>query len=655
MEAEFITVREIFIGRSEHGDVRIPLDALLTHLVALGSTGSGKTVLCKSIIEEVALNGVPVIAVDPQGDLASLAIPSEDGSKEFTDNVEVAIFTPASDSGIPICINPLAKVEEDVGRYAAVVSGALCQLIGYDTTKEIGQTVESYLYSLLKDLWSRGERIRDFRKLARIVAEERKESLLTEGERRTLARRIRLLATERRALLFGYGVPLDIDLLRGERRISVIYLNTLPSQAEKSFFVSFLVSSLYDWMLKHPSDELQLLFYIDEVAAYMPPDPYTPPSKRILRTLFKQARKYGIGCMMATQNPADVDYKAFSQFGIWALGKLTTKQDVGKVKLALDSIGCDPDIIRKLPSLSPPSMILFAPGLFGIAEVDVRRLYTRHMTLTDEDVKRIVSPELRELMKQHMISPGEEEIEEDLISEHLQDSIRCFELQDLCDDLNMNRDMVRAAIRDLMQRGLVREERVGRKTYYFWASHGLSPRRGVFGAVLAASPSIGIERAEKIARAEIGILSKEKLVDLRAVNLPFWAISVDYPVDEGLILKRRRYYTKRIYISGTDRKFLAVDKGKLRMCDEIDVEAYEGVDKIAELNKIPPSNLENLVYPSVTSADAMRYVRKKLRVNPRDAELCFIPFWRAEFHDERKGAKRILHFDALTSSKFELI
>jgi DNA helicase HerA-like ATPase len=120
--------------------------------------------------------------------------------------------------------------------------------------------------------------------------------------------------------------------------VNIIYLNTLNKEADKHFFIATLGRQLYEWMLRHPKNDPQLIFYVDEIAPYLPPHPYNPPPKDSLQLLMKQARKYGVSNLIATQNPADIDYKAMAQANTWVLGRMMTKQDISKVHHLLKSL-----------------------------------------------------------------------------------------------------------------------------------------------------------------------------------------------------------------------------------------------------------------------------------------------------------------------------
>lgn len=424
-----MTDKFLKIGFTEDGDFKYPINTLNKHFVALGSSGSGKTVFCKNIIEEAALNNVPAIVVDPQGDLGSLSIIDDNTDEKiketFKKNISVTIFTPTSSKGIPICINPLnlpkSKLDkEEMVSILGQTSNALCELIGYDLSKDDGKSAQALFYLIFEYSYRNKIKLGSFNNLIQLLndlpTKLKKESsnfISSKQEFDKIIKRLKFLTVGDKELLFEYGVHLDIDLLLGKKnkknsktQVSVINLNSLESQDDKAFFISILTTKLYEWMLLNPSKDLQAIYYIDEISTYLPAGALKPVCKPILTLLYKQARKYGVGCIMSTQNPGDVDYKAFSQFGSWGIGRLTTQQDRDKIKDAIISIAKDSasDIIDKLPSLKPGNFILFSPDAAkGANEIKVRRLYTKHITLNDKDIKEITDDSIREEYSPYMI------------------------------------------------------------------------------------------------------------------------------------------------------------------------------------------------------------------------------------------------------------
>ncbi len=419
---------QLFIGtdRAEPGRaIHLSSKTLLRHAMSLGSSGSGKTVFCKAITEEVLRAGIPAICIDPQGDLCSLALRLQDTeflrekgvdpalATELQQRIDPVIFTPASRKGVALSADPVSGDVTDLPsseRVYAVTGMAtmIVSLLGYDLDSDDGAGLTAVFDRALTGLDKRGQFPRtldDFTRWLINLDDAGRDEYTRYLDARKLEQACQKLArldVGARRLLFHEGLSLDIDLLlgRGERaaavpgktRLSVIYLNTLNSQEDKEFFVAALTERLYAWMLRNPSSAPQVLFYIDEVAPFIPPV-RKPACKPALSLMFKQARKYGVSCLMATQNPADVDYKAMAQFGTWALGRLTTRQDMAKVQptvKALDPVQVD-QIMTELPALKPGQFILISPDNFdSTRRLQTRWLLTPHETLDDDRIERAV-------------------------------------------------------------------------------------------------------------------------------------------------------------------------------------------------------------------------------------------------------------------------
>lgn len=410
--------RKLHLGRDSTGrPVELPVALLKRHMVILGASGSGKTVLGKCVLEEAALNGIPAIIIDPQGDLASLALPGAPDDmlshgtdparlSEYLGKVEFRTFTPASSKGIPLSASPLQLPpadlpEEEKIRSLDLVCSSLALLLGYDTEAEEGKAVKSLLYEVFEYAWRRGRPFRDFDSLSMFIMElpqelvERTAALVSDKDKAKLARNLRFMNVGMNQLLFSFGVPVSAEVFLkpaapGRVPVNIIYLNTLASDEHKQFFVTMIAREVYDWMLRNPSEEPQLVLYIDEVGPYIPPNPYMPPAKDILRMLFKQGRKYGVSCMMSTQNVADVDYKAMAQAATWALGRMMTVQDIEKVKQIIKAINAaNPDaILSALPQLKTGEFVLICPDVFPAAiKMKSRWLYSKHVTLEEEKLR----------------------------------------------------------------------------------------------------------------------------------------------------------------------------------------------------------------------------------------------------------------------------
>ena len=409
--------------------------SLLRHVMALGSSGSGKTVLSKVLVEEVTRQGVPAICIDPQGDLCSLALAMQDPQKltekglspedaqKFMENTEVVIFTPASRKGIGLSADPLNSDPSQLTGHDRIqsissIAGMLVSVLGYDLDSDDGEGLAAVFDQALTNLSEMGRFPRSLKEFTSYFGElddetEAQFANLMDTKKLTAARRkMSRLDVGARSLLFHEGLPISIDLLLGrgqyapedpsKTRISVIYLNTLNSSEDKEFFIAAIVEQLYSWMLKNPSTDPQALFYIDEVAPFLPPV-RKPACKPGLQLLFKQARKYGIACLMATQNPGDVDYKAMAQFGTWAIGRLTTRQDLKKVQptiKSLDPVNSDA-VMEELPSLKAGQFLVISPDNFAeTRRLRTRWLYTVHKTLDEDQIQALCDQRWRQQFDQ---------------------------------------------------------------------------------------------------------------------------------------------------------------------------------------------------------------------------------------------------------------
>ena len=364
-----------------------------THAVCVGMTGSGKTGLLIDLIEEAALDQIPTLVIDPKGDLANilLAFPdlapadflpwveadaakregitlealAERTAKKWKDGlaasgqsperiarlkaaVDMAVYTPGSRAGRPLAMlesleAPSAAVLDDPEarreRIESLVSGILA-LAGVDA--EPGRSREHVLLAAIVDaLWKSGQKI-DFGTLVRAIPAppvERVgfldlENFFPAGERFQLASRLNTVAAAPGFEDWLAGEPLDVGRLlwtaEGKPRVSVVSIAHL-NDAQRMAFVTLLAGQTVAWMRSQGgTSSLKALFLMDEVFGYVPPTA-NPPSKGPILTLLKQARAFGLGVVLATQNPVDLDYKGLSNAGIWFLGRLQTARDKARV------------------------------------------------------------------------------------------------------------------------------------------------------------------------------------------------------------------------------------------------------------------------------------------------------------------------------------
>ena len=387
---------------------------LTTHAVCVGMTGSGKTGLCVGVIEEAALDGVPSIVIDPKGDLANLMLTfpalapadfrpwineddaakagvapddyaksqaelwtkgladwGEDGARiqRLRDAAEFAIYTPGSDAGLPVSVlgsfaPPADRSDaEAVGDQIGAIATGLLALLGIDADP-IKSREHILISSILGASWANGQALDIPALIAQIqqppfakIGVLELDSFYPQKERFELALALNNLLAAPGFQLWLQGAPLDVgQLLRtpaGKPKVAIFSIAHL-SDAERMFFVTLLLNAVLAWMRgQSGTSSLRALVYMDEIFGYFPPVG-EPPSKKPLLTLLKQARAFGVGVLLATQNPVDLDYKGLSNAGTWLIGRLQTDQDKQRVLDGLEGAsgqsGLDRGELEKLIS-----------------------------------------------------------------------------------------------------------------------------------------------------------------------------------------------------------------------------------------------------------------------------------------------------------------
>ena len=437
-------LNKLEIGTRNGDKFLFPEFILKRHLACFGSSGSGKTVASKVIIEELAINGIPVIAFDLQGDVSSLGqladyekVKVKGISKgkidSFKNNVEVVIWTPLIDNGIPICLNPLRFNEIidlnsiDKRRYIGSTAQNITNVLGFDIEKNDGQVVSAILE--ITFLYADKENIAlpNFKSVSNLIADppakitDSLDEIASKSLISKLIKRINLLCLSSKTLLFENGTPASIDILLGKdqknekTRLSVIYLNSLQTSEEKEFFIASIVQSLYTWMMKNTESKnengLECALFIDEIAPYIPPVKKTA-CKNSLEMLFRQGRKYGVSSIIATQSPGDIDYKAIGQFSNFLIGSLNTKQDIAKVKNRLEANSQKKanEIIRSIPALEPGEFFFISPDAYDeVIKIKVRWLLTDHIIIKENDISPLTCQELKNFYATEKMGKLEEE------------------------------------------------------------------------------------------------------------------------------------------------------------------------------------------------------------------------------------------------------
>ena len=366
---------------------------LVTHGAVLGMTGSGKTGLCLGLLEEAAMDNIPAIVIDPKGDMPNLLLTfpkfkgldfepwvNEDDARkkgetvpefasgvaqmwkkgiaewgqsgervaQMREQVDINVFTPGSKAGIPVSILssldvPPFEVMDDgelLGERIESTVSSLLSLVGVDADPI--QSPEAVLLSaIFQHSWSNEESL-SLESLIRNIQRPQfgkvgvidVESFYGEKARQKLALKFNNLLASPGFSTWLEGPPLDIQRMmytpEGKARVSIFSIAHL-SDTERMFFVSLLLNQMLGWMrAQSGTTSLRAMLYIDEIYGYLPPVS-NPPSKKPLMTMLKQARAFGLGVLVATQDPVDLDYKALSNIGTWWLGRLQTERDKMRV------------------------------------------------------------------------------------------------------------------------------------------------------------------------------------------------------------------------------------------------------------------------------------------------------------------------------------
>ncbi|HMO85659.1 MAG TPA: ATP-binding protein [Lacipirellulaceae bacterium] len=394
---------DLSAGKAESRPLLYDSGDLTTHAVCVGMTGSGKTGLCLALLEEAALQGVSAIAIDPKGDLGNLLLafpelrpgdfrpwidesvaardgvtPDElasrtaelwrsglaqwdqDGERirRFQQAVDCAIYTPGSTAGLPLTIlqsfhAPPPEVRGDADAMSDCVQSAASGLLGLVGVSADPVNSREYILvaKVLADHWHSG---RDLT-LPTLIQQLQQppfdmvgavplDNFLSPRDRTALAMRLNNLLASPSFAAWMQGEPLDVQRLLytadGQPRLSILSIAHLSEQ-ERMFFVTLLLNEVLSWIRsQRGTSSLRAILYMDEVFGYFPPTA-NPPSKRPMLTLLKQARAYGLGCVLATQNPVDLDYKGLSNAGTWLLGRLQTERDKARVLEGLEGASAE--------------------------------------------------------------------------------------------------------------------------------------------------------------------------------------------------------------------------------------------------------------------------------------------------------------------------
>ncbi|HEY1277555.1 MAG TPA: DUF87 domain-containing protein [Thermoleophilaceae bacterium] len=379
---------------------------LTTHGVIVGMTGSGKTGLGIVLLEEALLAGVPALILDPKGDMGNLLLtfpdlaPGDfrpwvdesearaagitvdelaaktaadwkaglesqgigaDRIKALREAADATIYTPGSEAGVPLNVvgslaAPPLSWDTEAETLRDEIEGAVTSLLGLIgiAADPLASREFVLLSNLIENAWRAGQDL----DLATLIGQVQAPPVRKLGvfdvdtffppkERTELALRLNGLVASPAFAAWGAGPPLDVGAMlrtpEGKPRAAIVYLAHL-SEEERQFAVTLVLSKLVTWMRAQPgTSELRALVYMDEVFGFVPPTA-APPAKKPILTILKQARAFGVGMVLSTQNPVDLDYKAMSNAGTWMVGRLQTDNDKARVLDGLKSAAGGADL-----------------------------------------------------------------------------------------------------------------------------------------------------------------------------------------------------------------------------------------------------------------------------------------------------------------------
>ena len=375
---------------------------LTTHAMLVGMTGSGKTGLGIGLIEEAAIDNIPSIIIDPKGDMGNLclAFPQMRGEdfepwieasnaeesisqkakltatmwvngliasgqdksrvKKFA-QVEKTIYTPGSSAGVSVNIlasfsAPSREILEDSDTLASLINTTVSSLLSLISIKSdnINSKEHLLLSNIIYHFWLKGISLSlediigyvaspPFKKIGMLAL----TSFYTQDQRMKLAMLLNGVASSVTFSSWIKGETLDIQNMlydeNGKAKVAIFSIAHLNDN-ERMFFVTILLNTYISWMRQQRgSSSLKSVLYMDEIFGFFPPTK-NPPSKEPMLLLLKQARAFGTGIILSTQNPVDIDYKGLSNIGTWFVGKLQTKQDIDKV---IDGIAAKSPLNKK--------------------------------------------------------------------------------------------------------------------------------------------------------------------------------------------------------------------------------------------------------------------------------------------------------------------
>ena len=426
-------------------------------------------------------------------------------------------------------------------------------------------------------------------------------------------------------------------------RISVIYLNTLHSVEEKEFFIAGIAQLLYSWMLKHPLSDgqkgLQCAMFIDEVAPYIPPVK-APACKQSLELLFRQGRKYGVSCIIATQSPGDIDYKAIGQFSTFVLGTLNTKQDIEKVKRRLESVAPkEIDFIsNKLPALKPGHFLAVSPDEFEkVLEMKTRWLLTEHRALAEESLSELQPVGLQKFYTQSITTSDRAP----------RSQLKAPEAKlPLVDDQTQSTKHVTTIENqvELEAREIANQSRgSGNK------------KKAKQEQVLVVQEVVKERDLNKYIRPHLSgrIIKSERLDQSRFKYIPLVKVDLTFIEEKGFLWKSKNQIPENLYLNYKTRDLFYVHKQQFQFSQIVhsDPNKIEDIDDHCVMEESPRVEVDfrfgTLDKKKLNKSAIKKLMERKYQSVVNDVELVLFPVYECTIKDKKKNKRRKVFLDAI--------
>jgi hypothetical protein len=413
---------------------------------------------------------------------------------------------------------------------------------------------------------------------------------------------------------------------------------------EKEFFIAGIAQLLYSWMLRHPLSDgqegLQCAMFIDEVAPYIPPVK-APACKQSLELLFRQGRKYGVSCIIATQSPGDIDYKAIGQFSTFVLGTLNTKQDIEKVKRRLESVAPkEIDFItNKLPALKPGHFLAISPDEFErVLQMKTRWLLTEHRALAEESLGELQPAGLQKFYNQS-IATSDRAPRSQLITPEAK-------LPSEDDQTQSTKHVTAIKIQTEPEGGEISSR----------SSRGSgNKKKAKQEQVLVVQEVVKERDLNKYIRPHLSgrIIKSERLQQSRFKYLPLVKVDLTFIEEKGFLWKSQTKIPENLYLNYKTRDLFYVHKQQFQFSQIVhsDPNKIEDIDDHCVMEESPRIEVDfrfgTLDKKKLNKSAIKKLMERKYQSVVNDVELVLFPFYECTIKDKKKNKCRKIFLDAI--------